>query len=132
MTTDGGGASSDDVQRNVAANIAALTGEPQCRADPRTHVAGVRAPNWLTTDSPQKTFLSIGLLALLAVITGVEIAGVVGGGPTISGLARQANAQSGGLLALTLAGVWIHIFCDLSGIKLWSSPKYAAAYTCAS
>ena len=42
--------------------------------------------------------------------------------PTVSHVLRRANALSGGLLALCLLAVWIHLFLHPWLPKIWQEP----------
>ena len=68
------------------------------------------------------------MLVVLLLVIVIEIRGVVTDGPTISGISRIWNAKTGGLLALTIAAVYIHIFLPLP--RFWTDPRAARDYNC--
>lgn len=68
------------------------------------------------------------MVVVLVLVVAVEVRGIATDGPTISGISRIWNAKTGGLLALTLAAVYIHMFVPLP--RMWTDARAARDYNC--
>ena len=112
-------------QMDAYAEAATCGGPP---TDGKARALGLRVPEWMAHGSLFRGIIEWSLLGWLIVLLGVEIVGIVQGGPTISAITRRFNATSGGLLALILAAIWLHIFCVVPSV--WSSPTLVDQLNC--
>lgn len=74
----------------------------------------------MTSDSWTRTVSKIALVVLLIVLLYDAYLTAVSSNDTLSNVISSANAQTGGLIALAIAALWIHWFVPLP--ESWVSP----------
>jgi len=85
-------------------------------------------PAWMEGES--KWFLQTALVAVAILVVLIELDGIINKKATITGITRIWNADSGGILALVLAALWVHCFL-VGGTDAWISRQKAIDINCA-